>query len=338
MSAVTHARARALASSVSFVSILVMLATGGCGSEAPAGAASEPLPCAPAEGNARIFAALTPTCGPCHGDGAARPFFASVLGFEDLLVYDTRYVIPGDPDGSALVAMLEGRGTGAYPQMPLGGDDFATRASRGETEIGMEEIRAWIADLPLPSATRSGPDPSAISTRRLTADEVINAIEVALGQEPNGGVPPLLEVDGVPPLSPDSPRGIDYRDRQRRQTYLMLGGPSYLAQRVPEETWSPSSLLTLTQIAQGACRLAVDREEPLFFAHVARTATLPEAEADVRRNLAHLYHRFLHERPSDEEVDALFTQVFAPAAATSTRVAWVEVCTSLVRDPLFITF
>ncbi|WP_053236846.1 hypothetical protein [Sandaracinus amylolyticus] len=309
----------------------------GCAGEG-ARATTEALPCGPSEGNAAMFEALSPSCAGCHGAGASRPFFASVVAFEDLLAYDERYVVAGDPEASALVAMLEGRGTGAYPQMPLAGDDFATLAARGETAIGMDAIRAWITSLPPPDPSRSGPDREAVATRRLSADEVINAIEVALGQAPSAGVPPLLRVDGMAPLSPDSPSGIDYNDGQRRQVYLMLGGPSYLQQRPPEGAWSPSSLLTLTQLAQGACSLAVERSEPLFFVHATRDARLPEAEPDVRRNLEHLYRRFLHTPPDAAEIDALFTQVYAPAEATSPRAAWTDVCTALIRDPLFVTF
>ena len=49
---------------------------------------------------------MAPTCAPCHGEGASRPFFASVTAFEDLLVYNPRYVVRGDPDASELVALL----------------------------------------------------------------------------------------------------------------------------------------------------------------------------------------------------------------------------------------
>lgn len=166
-------------------------------------------PCAANENDAMRLR-LAPTCEGCHGAGASQPFFASLAAFEDLLVYDARYVTRGDPDTSPLIALLEGRGTGAYVQMPLGSDAFAVRAARGETAVSMQEVRDWIRDLPPPDPSRSGPDPGASSTRRLSAHEAINALEVALGQAPNGGVPPLIQADGVTPLAPDSPVGIDY--------------------------------------------------------------------------------------------------------------------------------
>lgn len=315
---------------------LSCLFVAGCDGARTAG--QEMSSCDPGGGNAAMFTALAGSCASCHGPGTARPFFASVTSFEDLLVYDTRYVVPGDPERSALVALLEGRGTGAYAQMPLAGDAFATLAARGETAVGMSEIRSWITALPPPDLSRSGPDPEAVTIRRLSADEYINALEVALGQDPNGGVPPLLNTEGLAPLAPDSPTGIDYQDSGRRQTYLMLGGPSYLGQRPPDTNWGPSGLLAVTQLAQGACVRAVERTEPTFFVHVTSTARLPEAEADVRENLAYLYSRFLHTPAEADEIDALYREVYVPAESVSPRVAWVQVCTALARDPLFITF
>ena len=319
----------------------LVLSLSACGGSEPAGPAGrgggDPAECA-TSGNDAMRLRLAPTCEGCHGAGASRPFFATLAAFEDLLVYDARYVVRGDPDTSVLVALLEGRNTGTYSQMPLGSDAFSVRASRGETAVSMEEVRAWIRDLPPPEATRSGPDPEAASIRRLSAHEVINALEVALGQAPNGGVPPLIQADGVTPLAPDSPVGVDYNDGSRREAYLMLGGESYLRQRMPEPTWSPSSLVTLTQLAQAACATAVDARREVLFVHVAPTARLPDAEADVRANIEHLYRRFLQDEPSAEDIEALFSEVYAPAEATSPRDGWVQVCTALARDPLFITF
>lgn len=288
--------------------------------------------------NDEVRMKLASQCAACHGARAGRPFFENLAAFEDLLVYNTNYVVRGDPDRSPLIAMLEGRATGAYRQMPLGGDPFATRATRGETAITMDELREWIRTLPPPDPARQGPDPSALTTRRLSADEAINALAIALGQPANSGIPPLLQLDGPQPLSPDSPAGVDYQDALRRDTYLMLGGPSYLAQRRAEKTWSPGSLLTFTQLAQGMCSRAAAMNNAQLFKHATASDRLPMAEANVRRNIAYLYERFLHEPASMPAIDALFTRIYQPAESTSTRVAWTQVCTALARDPLFVTF
>lgn len=288
--------------------------------------------------NDEVRLKLAAQCESCHGARAGRPFFASLASFEDLLVYNTSFVVRGDPDNSPLVAMLEGRATGAYRQMPLGGEPFATLASRGQTRISMDEIRDWIRTLPPPDPTREGPDPAQPTTRRLSADEAINALAIALGQPANSGVPPLLQLDGPQPLSPDSPQGVDYNDALRRDVYLMLGGASYLAQRRPERSWSPGSLLAFAQVAQGICARAAAMNSAQLFKHVSAGDRLPMAEANARRNIAYLYERFLHEPAPQSAIDALFTRIYQPAERTSTRVGWTQVCVALARDPLFVTF
>jgi mono/diheme cytochrome c family protein len=336
---VIHARDR-FARLALALGLAVAVALGGCGQGGPGetvGVHESNLPCAESATDG-IRLGLEPHCVGCHGPGSSRPFFASLRAFEDLIAYDTRYVVRGDPDASVLVSLLEGTATGAYPQMPLAGDAFAVLASSGATTIGMDEIRAWIRDLPPPPASRVGASADAANIRRLSTEEIIRAMQVALDQEPTGGVPPLLQLDGVAPLAPDSPRYVDYQDGGRIQTYLMLGGASYLTQRPPEPDWSPSSLLALTQIAQGACSRAVDVNSAAIFEHTTATARLPAAEADVRANIAYLYRRFLHVPPTDAELEVIFDEVYAPAEATSPRSAWVQVCTTLMRDPLFITF
>lgn len=314
-----------------------------CGEPRPIGdggapdASTQNQVCA-ANRNDEVRMKLAGQCAACHGARAGRPFFENLQAFEDLLVYNTSFVVRGDPDRSPLIAMLEGRATGAYRQMPLGGDPFATRAMRGETAITMDELREWIRTLPPPDASRQGPDPAALTTRRLSADEAINALAIALGQPANSGTPPLLQLDGPQPLSPDSPSGVDYQDALRRDTYLMLGGPSYLAQRRAEKTWSPGSLLTFTQLAQGMCSRAAAMNNAQLFKYVTAADRLPMAEANVRRNIAYLYERFLHEAAPMTAVDALFVRVYQPAESTGTRVAWTQVCAALARDPLFVTF
>ena len=84
--------------------------------------AAEPE-CAQNENDA-VRMRLAPTCAPCHGVGASRPFFASLVAFEDLLAYDARYVVRGDPALETAVARFE-------PELALyvdGSDPFAIGA------------------------------------------------------------------------------------------------------------------------------------------------------------------------------------------------------------------
>jgi hypothetical protein len=164
-------------------------------------------------------------------------------------------------------------------------------------------------------------------------------MQIALGQEPTGGGAPLLSVDGISPEAPDAliPGG-SYQRSERTAMYLMLGGPSYRGQRAAEDSWTPSSLLALTQTAQGACAKAVAASAPALFAHATLSSRLPEDEADIRANIAYLHRRFLRVAPEDIEVEETFSEIYVPAESAGTRAAWTQVCTALFRDPLFITF
>ena len=93
---------------------------------------------------ADVFARLGPSCGPCHAATAEAgvAYFASEAAFQTLVVDE--FVVAGDPDGSLLVQQLEGTAMGGtYTQMPLG----VKFVDMPDTQISMDEIRAWIAAL-----------------------------------------------------------------------------------------------------------------------------------------------------------------------------------------------
>src|SRR5512132_3047974 len=68
--------------------------------------------------NQAVFDALKPTCEGCHTTGS-RGYFASLQAFESLVAYNPQEVVPGKPDESQLILLLEGKGTLAYKQMPI---------------------------------------------------------------------------------------------------------------------------------------------------------------------------------------------------------------------------
>ena len=79
---------------------------------------SQSVECAKTESDF-IRLKLAPNCAGCHGEGTSAPYFASAESFEGLIVQNPRFVVPGDPDNSEFVRLLEGNGTGAFTQMPL---------------------------------------------------------------------------------------------------------------------------------------------------------------------------------------------------------------------------
>ena len=98
---------------------------------------------------AEVYATLRPSCGPCHYPGSApdTAYFISEMVFQQMVVDNLELVVPGDPDGSVLVQLLEGTAMGTFAQMPPGGETFATMAEAGNTGIAMEAIRQWITTL-----------------------------------------------------------------------------------------------------------------------------------------------------------------------------------------------
>jgi hypothetical protein len=309
----------------------------GNGAGGASGASGSGPTCAESPNDA-VRLALAPSCEGCHSATSGKPFFASLASFEATLAYNEAYVVRGKPDESRLVALLEGTATGTYQRMPLGNQSFADLAQKGQTKISVEQIRAWITALPAQGSESRAPDPTAVSTRRLRADELLKAVQIALGYPTaTGGVPPLLG-GSMQPLSPDSPKTIDYNDDGRRESYKMLGGPSYMDGRPPEKSWSPSSLAVVTQIATRECTRAVKDKSPVFFKFATPADTLPAGAAAVNANVAYLHRRFLGLTATPDDTKALVDQVFVPASARGAEVAWVEVCAALIRHPHFVTF
>ena len=104
-----------------------------------------------AEANAlterEIYEGMRPHCSGCHDAGSLSPYFGSLQDFQQLVVNDASLVTAGDAENSLFVRVLEGRGNAPWASMPLGGQNYAQSAQRGQTEITMEQIRAWISNM-----------------------------------------------------------------------------------------------------------------------------------------------------------------------------------------------
>jgi len=97
--------------------------------------------------NETAYTGLSALCLGCHAAGALG-FFATLSDFETSIVGDTKYVVPGDPDASAFLGLLEG-GSSLAPnsggQMPPDPNStFAQQAANGATTITMEQLENWI--------------------------------------------------------------------------------------------------------------------------------------------------------------------------------------------------
>jgi hypothetical protein len=307
-------------------------------------------PCAESDNDA-VRLSLEPTCIACHGTGASKPFFASLRSFEDLLVYDPFYVTPGDPGGSRLMALLEGRATGAFTQMPLGGEPFATRADRGETAIDMAALRDWITTLPPRGASDTEPDAESIATRPIRAEEILRTLADQVGLDfetdfvqsvsRNFDSPTIVLQGPFPARSPDAVFDLHYgADAVAEERFTNLGGPSWLGGVIRRKEMNPGFTLTLSQLSQAWCSYAiVDLDRTALFRHAGADDPSSTHEAEIKENLAYVHLRMLGEVATAAEIDRLYDSLFLPyESADSPRTAWVAVCSAMVRHPLWMTF
>ena len=102
---------------------------------------------------------MSPHCAGCHETWfeSNEAFSTSIVGGQsgDFAVeradLERNFIVPGDPENSLLIELLEGRGPDAYgfPMMPpigfgAAGADFATLSEAGETEVTLLQVRDWI--------------------------------------------------------------------------------------------------------------------------------------------------------------------------------------------------
>lgn len=293
----------------------------------------------------RVMRAMAPACEGCHLAGT-RAFFASVSAFQNLIVADARLVKPGDPDASELVKLLEGNGTGAFKQMPIGTKTYADLVTAGTVTLSIDEVKAWIRGLA--SAARDArPDPNAARVTRMRAEHVQRALYQQLGLQysdfftngSNFGIVlaspitddnyPMQPVDALPkPLSSET------ADR-----FMGLGGGSVLIQQRKDLTVSPTFALTLTQVSQRWCRMAY-RKPGNVALFPGGTTTATDA-ANVKATARRWFRHFHGTKPSDAEVDALYDRVWAPlhaGSAANTEAAWVGLCSAFIRHPDWIFY
>lgn len=307
-----------------------------------------------------VYERLRPTCFGCHIGAWDKGFFDSFDAFQNLLVFakdgagDPRYVVPGDPDASTLVALLEGVAPGNYPQMPLD-KPFAAYEAAGDTLITLEEIRDWIAGMgdEVPTVDDEAPT-DLVLVRRVRADQLVRLMREGLGltdedfwgMANNYGYYEVIgygQSNRLPIADPSgSPEhGVNSNiEAQSNERWFALGGPDYLNGRSRSQDLSPAFVQTLTQVSQTWCRVAVTKSgNTAILGELSLSDSSADAEAAIRDNIARLHLRLLGEPATPQEVDDLFAKVFQVYESFSDReAAWTAVCAVLVRDPRFITY
>lgn len=306
--------------------------------------------CPPQGRNDEVRLALAGACASCHTTGN-KPYFASLSAFENGLVYDEKWVKRGDPDGSGLFALLAGMNPGSYPQMPPG-ETYAAVLASGRATITIDELKAWVRDLPPRGAVNEGPSPEAFTVRRLRADEMVLSLVDQLGltvedfvdtSRPTwrdeawvarGGRLFVWPTDWAPGIS-----GAYVSDARTTERFETMGGAVILQGRKPDVSLGPAAMQTLVQMSQAWCKLAV--EKPGNTA-VLRGVTLSDTSAtkstEIKANIAQLHLRMLGDPATDADVTELYEQVYLQLEPASTKAAWIGVCASFVRHPKWLAY
>lgn len=316
---------------------------------APTNTDMETPPLPPSDcGVTPIFEGLSPTCATCHR-ASNSPYFASAESFYNLVVSDPKWVTPGDSNASQLVALLEGRATGAYTQMPLGTQTFADLEALGQTSVTVAQVRQFIDDLD--GCQRQDEEaPARPQVERKSARQILNALYQHLGLEQadvvrftasrnyNDSRYPVHSPDDTKPYTNDP--HIRPASQGPGLRWFALGGGSRLYNTRANRGFSPTFGQALTQTSQAWCGFAVDKENnTALFKHVQQDALADATDAQIELNLEYLMLRFWGHVATAEEVSALKTNVYDfYASEQNERTAWVAVCAALIRDPMWLSY
>jgi hypothetical protein len=299
--------------------------------------------------NDELRLGLQQACAGCHTTGS-RPFFGSLEAFENGLVWNAKYVTPGDPDKSLLVQLLEGKGPGTYKQMPTG-VTFADAVASGASTVTLEQIKEWIRTLPPSAPGPIEPSAEAFNVRRLTAEEMVTSLMDQLGltlddfadtSSPTWQDEELTFRGGKLAVWPVDPApGISHQyvsDARAGERFLSLGGPNTLLLRGRDKTLAPSAMQTLVQVSQAWCSLAIDKAgNKAVLRYVTLADKSATKSAEIRQNIAALHLRMLGAEASAADLDDLYA-LYVKLEAANTHAAWVGVCSSFVRHPQWLTF
>lgn len=294
---------------------------------------------------AQIYERLRPDCVACHDTGANQPFFSSQTAFRSLLAGNPLYVVPGNPDGSELLRLMQGTGTGAFRQMPTAGPPWAEMSSR---TLSLDDIRAWITTLQVqPRST--APDPDASTTRRLRAEEIVATMQDALGLDESDWVqgyssnfisPTALLRGDLPVYSPDRAPVIHYANQKldANARWRALGGPQWLDGAARSRDLTPSTVQALSQMAHAWCRMAIRKpNNAVFFGGTSAPGdTVATNATGIKSTVAALQLRLLGTRDDDATLDAILNELMVPAV--DAEAAWVGVCAATVLDPRFLAW
>ncbi|MFZ5470051.1 MAG: hypothetical protein ACOZIN_11505, partial [Myxococcota bacterium] len=204
-----------------------------------------------------------------------------------------------------------------------------------------------------PTTTRlAEPSPALFTVRRLTAEEMVVGLLDQLGLSVEDFVDTsasdwkerewqvwwgrffVWPTDWAPGIS----QGY-VSEPATTERFEALGGPATLYYRRRDEQLGPAAAQTLVQMSLAWCARAVDKTgNTAVLRHVTLADRSSTNAAGIQQNIGALYLRMLGEVPSAADIDEVYQGVYVPYEATSTRAAWIGVCASFVRHPLWMTY
>jgi hypothetical protein len=139
--------------------------------------------------------------------------------------------------------------------------------------------------------------------------------------------------------SPDAAPNKAY-SRPGAELFLALGGPGFIDGVPRKNQVNPTFAQVMVPLSQAWCRTSLEKTGNgalLIEASLSDTSATPEGQEKIRKNIAALHFKMLGEPISDagmSELEALFNEY----AAGGTVKGWTAVCSSLVRDPLWVSY
>ncbi|MEM9189283.1 MAG: hypothetical protein AAGF12_08910 [Myxococcota bacterium] len=291
--------------------------------------------------NAEIYTGLHGSCVGCHDEEHNRPFFASLEAFERQIAYsaidplpgEQVFVVPGQPEASELLRLLDGSSE-TLGQMPPGVKSYAELAADNEAPNGvsMARVQDWvrsleICELPAP--------PPIVHARRLPAElirsELLRQLDLT-DADVDGSGRPLGSPD-------DSPQRVGrQRETTAHDAWQDLGGAHILDGRRTSLEVAEAMVQTLVPLSQAWCSISVENKS-ILLRHATKDADSVTNEAAIKANIAYLFLHMLGEVASDDDVNAMFDTVYRPTEqSTGGAAGWTAVCATLVRDPLWLTY
>jgi hypothetical protein len=230
--------------------------------------------------------------------------------------------------------MLRGEGPPPLSQMPPGAASFADLEADGATQIGLDELSTWIAELEPCDAPGGGGSPRF--ARRVAVEQIRSMLfaqlDLTLADVEYVGYYPVDD-----PTFPTFGSGHNSSDEAEAR-WRALGGPDLLRGDIRNADWSPLFLQTVGPMAQVWCRRAVAAEKPVLFRHASlASASATDADA-IKANIEYLHLHMLGVVADAEDVEAMYEGVFRVyEASADSRTAWTAVCAALVRDPMWLS-